>query len=295
MPEPELTVGLFFALLLVAVGAGIFAAMLGLGGGILMVPALTLAFHVPIHEAYAASLLGVVAISSAGAVTFVRDGYTDIRIGLILGAATASGAFTGAMLATQFSGAGLALLFASVLGIAALTMLRDPTRNAQTEDEIVDAYAPPPQDQTSNQSFALNGDFHDEMMHRDIRYQVSRFPLGLSGSFVAGNLAGLMGGGGGIVMVPLMNLVMGVPLKAAVATSNFMLGITGVSAALVLYSQGLVNPVIAAPAILGMLIGAQIGSRLTVALPALLLRRALFVVLLFVASQMFYRVVTGGF
>jgi len=284
--EPGLSIAAALAIFAVAIAAGIFAAMLGLGGGVILVPVLTLVFHVPIHEAYGASFVAVIATSSAGAATFVRDGYADVRLGMLLGAVTSAGGFAGALLASSFSPRVLAVVFGAVLLAVGVAMLRDPSHDAPVEA--------PPVEPSPRPVFAMDGGYHDGLLRREVKYAVRRLPWGLSGGFLAGNLSGLMGGGGGIVAVPLMNLVMCVPLKAAVATSNFLMGITVVSATLVWRAHGWIDPLVTAPAVLGVLIGAQLGSRLTVALPAVVLRRALFVVLLVVAAQMFLRAVRGG-
>ena len=226
--------------------AGAFGALLGLGGGILIVPILTLGFDVPVTAAVGTSLICVIATSTGGAAVNVRAGRADVRLGIMLGAGTVVGALTGGVVAGLLPERVVAALFALLLVYTAFTMGRGALR--RTTDADV-ATISPPGDSAEGPS--------------EPAYRFRRLPLAVSGSFVAGNVSGLLGVGGGIVTVPLMHLAMGAPMRIAVATSNFMIGITAAAGAYAYLFRGDVDPTLAAPVVLGVAGGAAIGARLS--------------------------------
>lgn len=260
-------------LALSGLAAGAFGALLGLGGGILIVPILTLGFGVPLTAAVGTSLICVIATSTGAAAINVRAGRADVRLGLTLGAGTVVGALTGAVVAGFLPERLLAALFAVLLAYTALTM----TRGLLHRDERAD-------DDPSPDPAAPDGP-------RAPAYRARRLPLAVGGSFLAGNVSGLLGVGGGIVTVPLIHLVMGAPMRIAVATSNFMIGLTAAAGAYAYLFRGDVDPRLAAPVVLGVAAGAAIGAALSARLRTSWLVALFVVVVLYVAVQMALRAV----
>jgi len=252
-------------LLLLGTGvlAGLFGAALGLGGGVVMIPVLTLVFHVPMHTAIAASVVAVIATSSAAAIHYVSDRLSNVRLGMTLEIATTVGAIIGGLLAAHSPDRLLRLVFAVFLVYTAATMLRGGERKMGQRGE-----AAATSEGLRSQELAAGpadmgewGDhYHDPNLKKDVVYRVRNLPLGLGASFIAGNFSGLLGIGGGLIKVPAMTLLMGVPFKAAAATSNFMIGVTAVASAFIYYGEGFVNPVITAYVALGVFIGASLGA-----------------------------------
>jgi len=257
--------------------AGAFGALLGLGGGILMVPILTLGFDVPVTAAVGTSLICVIATSTGGAAVNVRAGRADVRLGILLGAGTVVGALTGAVVAGFLPERILAALFAGLLAYTAFTMGRGALRArsaSSTPEATMEAATP---DGPSEPA-----------------YRFRRLPVAIGGSFVAGNVSGLLGVGGGIVTVPLIHLVMGAPMRIAVATSNFMIGITAAAGAYAYLFRGDVDTAIAAPVVLGVAAGAAIGARVSGRIRPGWLVALFVVVVLYVALQMAMRAVGGS-
>jgi uncharacterized membrane protein YfcA len=259
-------------ILAIALAAGAFGAMLGLGGGIILVPALILLQGAPRTEAVAASVVSVIATSSAAAIAYVRDHYTDIRLGLILETSTAVGSVAGALLAGHLSDRLVAALFATLLVAAAVSLLR------RRDEEAAVAIA--------SETPFLEGSYNALPAGETVRYGVVRLREGLAGGLLAGMVSAILGVGGGLVKVPLMVLRMGVPMRVAIATSNFMIGVTAVATAVPYYAAGYVNPYLAAPCALGVLIGARTGARFAQRSRSLLLRRTFACVLLYTAYTM---------
>ena len=264
--------------------AGTFGAMLGLGGGILIVPLLTGVFGVPIHEAIGTSLVGVVATSNAGAGVYLKARLVNIRLGLILEPLLALGGIAGGLTAAVLSGQVLSALFALALIYTAYNMISKGRGEDELKAPLVDEHVQV--GERASRRYSLSGELFDKAIGRTVTYRVHDLPLGLVVSFIAGNLAGLLGIGGGIVKVPVMHLLMGVPLKASVATSNFAMGITASSAAFVYVSRGLVDPFLAGPVVIGVVVGAQTGSRIAERARSTWLSRVFVLVLLFMAGQM---------
>ena len=212
-------------------GAGLLGSLLGIGGGLLITPLLTLLFGIPIEQAIATSLVAIIATSSVAASFYVQEKLSDIRLGMVLELATTLGAVSGALTAGLLSRRWLTLIFTLFLLYAGSTLVRR-------------AMSPPPGEEDPTD------------------YQVRRLPLGMGISYLAGNISGLLGVGGGPVKVPMMYLLMGVPLKVATATSNFMIGVTAVASAFIYYMRGDVLVHITAPVVVGVFVGSLAGSRI---------------------------------
>jgi uncharacterized membrane protein YfcA len=266
----------------VGVVAGALGALLGIGGGILVIPVLVLGFSVPIHVAVAASLVSVLATSSAAGSVYVGEGLTNMRLGMTLELATTAGAIAGGLTAALLPEKILLLTFAAFLGVTA-AMLFAQRRDAGGEG------APSRHTEGYEEVGHLAGAFFDQQAGSLVHYQARRLPLGLAGSFLAGNLSGLLGVGGGFLKVPAMSLGMGVPIKVAAATSNFMIGVTAAASLVIYVQKGFLVPLVAAPVALGVTIGALGGTRLAARAPAHLLARLLGLILLGVAVQMVFR------
>lgn len=269
-----------FALLIAAISfaAGLLGSLVGVGGGIIVVPALVLLFSVKIQTAVAASIVAVVATSTGAAASYVRDRVTNLRLAMVLEIATAAGALTGAIAAAVVSGRFLYLLFGIVLTYTAWSMSRRPAQRT----------APLPPDPWADR-LKLHGQFHDRASGETIAYRVSRTPLGLAVSYLAGVVSGLLGTGGGVLKVPVMNLAMGLPIKVSTATSNFMIGVTAATGAAVYFMRGDVEPLIAAPVAVGVLFGAKTGARVMVRLRNDVIRGAFVVVLAATAVEMLWK------
>lgn len=248
-------------ILLVAFVAGVFGSMLGVGGGIIMVPVLTLAFGVPIKTAIATSIICVIATSSVAQSAFVARGMSNLRLGMLLEVATTIGALAGGITAVLVDGAILQACFAVVLFYVAWQMGRRRGDVAPVDTPL------------------LRSIYFDPAEGRDVTYGVRRLGLGFALSFGAGDVSGLLGVGGGAFKVPIMNLLMGVPLKATIATSNLMIGVTAATSAAIFYGRGYVDPRWAVPAALGILAGARLGPHIAIRLSARTLTVILEVVL----------------
>jgi uncharacterized membrane protein YfcA len=249
-----------YVLVLVVLGlvAGSFGAVVGLGGGVIIVPVLTLLFDMPMQTAVGTSLICIIATSSAAAAVYVQRELANIRLGMVLELGTVVGAISGAVAAARLGQAPLQILFAAFLLYATVLLWRRP--------------APPD---------LATGSVPD--------YEVRRYPLGIGVSYVAGTVSGLLGIGGGPIKVPLMYLAMGVPLKAATATSNFMIGVTAAASAFLYYHRGHVIPALTAPLALGVFVGSLTGARLLPRLRSRWVQGLLMVVLVVLAVQMLRR------
>jgi hypothetical protein len=268
--------------LLVAGGcvAGAFGALLGLGGGILIVPLLTLGFGLPLREAVGASLVCVIVTSSAAASVYLQRDVANLRLGMTLEMFTASAALAGGLVAFALPDRVLALMFAALLLYVAATMARG--RGA----EIAVKPAPDdPEDLVPAAAEAASGSGLAASLSGP-GYRVRNLGRGVLGSLVAGIVSALFGVGGGIVKVPLMNLAMGVPMRVATATSNLMIGVTASAGGLIYLLRGGIDPYVAAPLAVGVFGGASLASRMADRVDLRLLRMLFVAVLVVTASQM---------
>lgn len=261
---------------LVSIGAGIFGALLGLGGGVILVPVLTIVLGIDIHYAIGASIVSVIATSSGAAAAYLRDGVTNIRVAMFLEMATTTGAIAGAFIAGYISGAGLFIVFGIILFYSAFAMYRRR-----------DAELPVGVEMGPLANFLqLGSSYYDTALNRLVTYNVRGARYGLPLMFIAGAVSGLLGIGSGVLKVPAMDIAMKLPMKVSTATSNLMIGVTAAASAGVYFVRGDVNPFIAAPVAMGVLIGATAGTRLMMRTRSTQIRRVFVLVLFIVALQM---------
>jgi uncharacterized protein len=260
--------------------AGLLGALTGLGGGVVLVPLLTLFFKVDIRYAIGASLVSVIATSSGAAAAYVKEGISNIRIGMFLEIATTLGALTGAFLAARVSTAAIAVTFGAVLLFSAVLAARPRVRT--TSDDIPDRLAT---------RLRLNGSFPTPEGIR--HYFVRRVPAGFSLMFGAGALSGLLGIGSGAVKVVAMDQAMRIPFKVSTTTSNFMIGVTAAASAGVYLSRGYIDPSLSMPVMLGVLAGSLAGSRILVEVETRWLRLIFSAVILLLGAQMIYKGLAG--
>ncbi|HTQ40388.1 MAG TPA: sulfite exporter TauE/SafE family protein [Pirellulales bacterium] len=285
-------------------GTGVLGAILGTGGGVFLIPLLLL-FQIPMKYAVATSIISVVATSTAVASVNVERGTANMRLGMTLEIATSLGAIAGGLTAGWLSALVLETLFAIVLLPTAVLMWRGVTESAASAsaDSSGAAIAPTASlhqlttDHGSTEfaevrppTTALAGRYFDPRLGREVIYQVERLWAGLGISFIAGNLSGLLGIGGGVFKVPALHLACRVPIKAAAATSNFMIGVTAAASAFLYFGRGEVRPALTSAVVVGVIIGSAVGSRISPALQGRLVKRLFAVLLVGVAVQMFVRV-----
>jgi len=269
-------------------GAGVFGSLLGLGGGTLLVPLLTLGFGLPLREAVGVSLIAVIVTSSASASVFLQRHAANLRLGMTLELFTAIGAVAGGVIAFAVDQRILAGLFALLLTYVGVSMLiRRGTDSAAAEPahettNVEGAGAPPPP-----RSRGWTAELIDRLSGQG--YRVHRLGIGFVGSVGAGIVSALLGIGGGLVKVPVMHLAMGVPLRVATATSNLMMGITASASAIIYLLRGGIDPYVAAPTAIGVFLGASLGSRVVHRIDLRILRLLFTVVLLYTAFQMLRR------
>jgi uncharacterized membrane protein YfcA len=261
------------------VAAGIFGSLLGLGGGVLIVPLLTLGFNLPLRDAVGVSLVCVIVNSGASAGVFLERRTANLRLGMLLELFTATGAILGGLVAFLLDPRILAGLFAALLAYVAVTMLR-PRRTAAP---VADGTTEPPVaiDEGPAWIARLSGD----------DYRIHRLWGGFAGSVVAGVASALLGIGGGLVKVPVMHMVMGVPLRVATATSNLMIGITASTSAWVYLLHGGIDPFATGPMAIGVFVGATGGSRVAPRVDLRALRLLFAAVLLYTSFEMFQRAI----
>ncbi|MBZ4420055.1 sulfite exporter TauE/SafE family protein [Myxococcus sp. RHSTA-1-4] len=268
------------AVLCISLGAGLLGSLLGIGGGLILIPVLTLWLKVDIRYAVGASIISVIATSSGAAAAYVRDRMANMRVAMFLELATTAGALSGAFLSGLVGGRGVYFVFGAVMAYSALAMLR---RMGAREE------APVPADALADR-LGLHGSYWDEASGREVRYRVTRPVAGLGLMYVAGTVSGLLGIGSGALKVPAMDLAMRLPLKVSTATSNFMIGVTAAASAGVYFARGQIDPFIAGPVCVGVTLGAWLGSRHLMARVNSTWLRGLFVaVLLWVAWEMLHK------
>jgi len=272
---------LWFEIGLVAmsVAVGMLGAVLGLGGGVMLVPGLTLLFGVNLRYAIGASIVSVIATSSGAAASYVRDHLTNLRLATFLNVATVLGALTGAFLAAKLETRWLFLLFALMLLQSAWFMLRRQDASLQ-EEAPGDPWA---------ERLRLSGSYPDRVLARDVPYRPVRVWLGFALMWGAGVLSALLGIGSGALKVLAMDTAMRLPIKVSSASSNFMIGVTAAASAGTYFVKGDIVPELAAPVALGVLAGAWAGTRLMVRLPSQRIRKVFVVVLVVIGVQMALR------
>ena len=263
-----------------AVAAGFLGSLTGLGGGVVIVPLLALVFGVDLHYAIGASLVSVIGTSSGAAAAYVKEGYTNIRVGMFLEIATTVGALIGAFLTTIVPGGSIAVIFGVVLLISAYLSSRP--RVEATGDGVPDPLAT---------RLRLDGSYPTRQGPQT--YHVHRVPLGFGTMLVAGILSGLLGIGSGAFKVLAMDQAMRIPFKVSTTTSNFMIGVTAAASAGIYFRRGYIDPGVAMPVMLGVLLGSFLGTRVLVVARTRILRIVFGLVILALAIEMIYSGLTG--
>lgn len=253
MIDPQSTL----LMLVFAVGAGFLGALFGIGGGAIIVPVLTAFFKMPIKEAIAASVVAVVATSLAGASRYVKQELTNVRLGIFLEVATTAGAFTGALATVA---APKTLLYLALSAVLALLAVLQVMRGGAEALKIVRGDFASAEEDRISAALKLSSSYFDASANAEVSYRVRGSLKGSLASYFAGLASGSLGIGGGVLKVPVMNELMNVPIKAAAATSIFMVGVTASTAAMLYYASGLVNPSIAAPLVIGVVTGSAMGT-----------------------------------
>ena len=283
----------------VSIVAGALGSLLGLGGGFIIVPVLTLGFHLDIRLAIGTSIVAVAATSAAGASRNVSESITNLRVATFLAVATTIGAVSGALLAGVFDARFLFALFGIVLGVSGVQMLRK--RPAPAERDLGPVREQVGQSVGSGavrglgrsthlaDRLALHSAYWDEAQGCEVPYTVVHTGLGLGLMYVAGALSGLLGIGSGALKVPAMDLAMHLPMKVSTATSNLLIGLTAAASAVVYFARGDIDPLIVGPVALGVLLGATQGSKKLVGMRSDRLRKLFVVVLCVVAVQMLWK------
>jgi uncharacterized membrane protein YfcA len=239
----------------IALLAGAFGSVLGIGGGLFIIPSLNLFLHVPLKTAIAASIVAVIATSLGGGNVYVRQHVADIRLGLLLALATVPGAIVGAKIATLVNARVLAGVFAIVLAVSAYRMYVGGREKAASGDEA--------KPEAPRSGLPFRSRYVESSSGETVEYEVRRVPMGVTISTLAGLVSGMLGVGGGIIQVPVMNLIMGVPIKVATTTSTYVIGITAMAGAFVYYNHrpSFIDPSLAVPVTIGVFLGATFGSR----------------------------------
>lgn len=262
--------------------AGFLGSLTGLGGGVVIVPLLTLVFGVDIRYAIGASLVSVIATSSGAAAAYVKEGYSNIRIGMFLEIATTVGALAGATIAARLPTSVIAVIFGLVLLYSAYLSGRPQAE--RTSDDPPDRLAT---------LLGMDGSYPSSKGLK--QYHVRAIPAGFCLMFVAGMLSGLLGIGSGAVKVLAMDRIMRLPFKVSTTTSNFMIGVTAAASAGVYLNRGYIDPGLAMPVMLGVLAGSLLGARVLVRAQTRMLRIVFSLVIVLLAIEMIYNGITGTF
>mgnify|MGYP001008916385 FL=1 len=270
--------------MIIAVLAGFLGSLVGLGGGIIITPALTILFGIDIKYAIGASIVAVIATSSGSAIAFVKDRVSNMRVGMLLEVFTTAGGVVGALMAGIFSSKLLYIFFSLILLNSFYGMLKKTgliTKVKKEEDKVEnDKYA---------DKYKLNSTYYDKATGETVNYNVTNVPQGSLVMFGAGFASGLLGIGSGAFKVVALDTYMKLPIKVSTATSNFMMGVTATASALIYFFNGTINPAIAAPIALGTLIGSRTGAKVMQRLDAKYIRYIFLPILLFTIVNMFLK------
>ena len=270
--------------MLIAVLAGFLGSLVGLGGGIIITPALTILFGFDIKYAIGASIVAVIATSSGSAIAFVKDHVSNMRVGMLLEVFTTAGGVVGALMAGVFSSKLLYIFFSLILLNSFYGMLKKTgliTKLKKEEEKVEnDKYA---------DKYKLNSTYYDKATGETVKYNVTNVPQGSLVMFGAGFASGLLGIGSGAFKVVALDTYMKLPIKVSTATSNFMMGVTATASALIYFFNGTINPVVAAPIAIGTLIGSRTGAKVMQRLDAKYIRYIFLPILLFIIINMFLK------
>ena len=270
--------------MIIAVLAGFLGSLVGLGGGIIITPALTILFGIDIKYAIGASIVAVIATSSGSAIAFVKDHVSNMRVGMLLEIFTTAGGVVGALMAGIFSSKLLYIFFSLILLNSFYGMLKKTgliNKGKREEDKVEnDKYA---------DKYKLNSTYYDKATGKTVKYNVTNVPQGSLVMFGAGFASGLLGIGSGAFKVVALDTYIKLPIKVSTATSNFMMGVTATASALIYFFNGTINPAIAAPIALGTLIGSRTGAKVMQRLDAKYIRYIFLPILLFTIVNMFLK------
>ena len=260
--------------------AGLLGSLTGLGGGVVIIPLLTLVLKVDIHYAIGASLVSVIATSSGSAAAYVKEGITNMRLGMFLEIATTAGAMLGAILALYIPTHYIAILFGVILIISALLSLRKKAEQLSTQSSDL------------AKKLKLHGNYPTPS--GNVEYGITNVGGGFFMMLFAGAISGLLGIGSGALKVIAMDSIMKIPFKVSTTTSNFMIGVTASASAVVYLQRGYISPGLSMPVVIGVLLGAFTGSKILVhATSSKGLRLVFAIVITFLAGQMIYNGITG--
>lgn len=260
-------------LLVISILAGFIGALLGLGGGIIVIPALTLIFGVDIRYAVAASLISIIATSSGAAASFLKDHLTNLRVAVVLEIGTVAGAMTGFLISSSIKSSWLYFIFGTFLLLSAFLMLRKKTDSRAEKNH------------PWSEKLKLAGAFPDGKGQL-VAYKVAAVPFGIFCMFFAGILSAVLGIGSGIFKVMAMDGAMKLPMKVSSATSNFMIGVTATASAGAYFLRGDIRPEIACPVAIGIIFGSILGAKAMSELPANAIRKVFVAVMIIVSIQM---------
>lgn len=269
-------------LFLGAISAGLLGSLTGLGGGVIIIPLLTLGFGVPMHYAIGASLISVIGTSSGSAVAFVKEGFTNMRIGMFLEIATTAGAIIGALVSGMLNPNTIGIIFASILLLTVILNLKgkpdhqEPVIKGSLEDKL-----------------KLFGTFPDKGVLKS--YSARNTIPGFLMMMFAGAMSGLLGIGSGALKVLAMDNMMKLPFKVSTTTSNFMIGVTAVASALIYFQRGEIIPVIVAPVLIGVVVGSFIGSKTLMASKTKKLKVFFAIVITILSVYMMYNGINKSF
>ena len=256
--------------------AGLVGSLTGLGGGVIIIPFLTLGLGVDIHYAIGASIISVIATSSGSAAAYVKEGITNVRIGMFLEVATTLSAIFGVLIATYINANSIMVIFGLILLFSAYMMIKKKiAQSNQIKTSVLANY------------FKLNGSYPTEDGVKT--YPVHNVIGGFAMMFVAGTLSGLLGIGSGALKVIGMDNIMKIPFKVSTTTSNFMIGVTAAASALIYLHKGQINPAIAMPVSLGVVLGATIGAKILIKSKTSRLKVVFAISVTFLALQMIYK------
>lgn len=265
-------------MLIVGIAVGVLGSILGIGGGMIITPVLTLGFGLDIKYAIGASIIAVIATSSGATIAYLKDNVLNLRVAMFLEIATSIGAIMGALLTGVIRPIFLYLLFGLLLFFSGANMVRklwgkQVQTNADSDDSIA-------------KKLKLNGSYYDKNLHKQVDYKVTNVPSGITIMFGAGIASGLLGIGSGAFKVIAMDTFMKMPLKPSSSTSNLMMGVTAAASATIYFFNGSILPQIAVPMALGIIVGAAVGSRVMQIMPVRMLRMLFIPILLYLGLQM---------
>lgn len=269
-------------LFLGAISAGLLGSLTGLGGGVIIIPLLTLGFGVPMHYAIGASLISVIGTSSGAAVAFVKEGFTNMRIGMFLEIATTSGAIVGALVSGMLNPNTIGIIFASIL---LLTVILNLKGKPDHQESLIKG--------SLEDKLKLYGTFPDKGVVKN--YAARNTIPGFFMMMFAGAMSGLLGIGSGALKVLAMDNMMRLPFKVSTTTSNFMIGVTAVASSLIYFQRGEIIPVIVAPVLVGVVVGSFIGSKTLMVSKTKKLKTFFAIVITILSIYMMYNGISSNF